>query len=113
MALKINKLERYKDQQQHTINNVVDKVNNEPSVHSMSDWFIPGVIDTSGTPSTVSLELSTAQAMVASLLSNLEEADVNCYIPRNKQAPSGKTEAEILLDLPKEVEEEIEETVVS
>ena len=89
MALKISQPERYTDQQQHTIKDVVDKVNDEASVQSKSDQSIPGVIDTSDTPLTDSLELSTAQALIASLTSSLPEAERNRYIPRNKQAPGG------------------------
>ena len=51
MALKISQLEQYTDQQQLTINDVVDKVNNEASICSKSDPSIPGLIDTSGIPS--------------------------------------------------------------
>ena len=101
MVLKISQLERYTDQQQHTLNNVVDKVNDEASVHSKSDQSIPGVIDTSGTPSTKSSELSTTQALIASLTASLAGAERNRYIPCNKVDP---IEAVTELILPVEVE---------
>ena len=88
MALKISQLERYTHQQQHTINNVVDKVNNEVSICSKSNHSIPGMIDTSGTPSaSASSKLLTAQALIASLTSSLVEAEKNRYILRNKRRP--------------------------
>ena len=64
---------------------MVDKVNDDASIRSKSDQSIPGVIDTSGTPSTNSSELSTAQALIASLTASLADAEGNRYIPRNKQ----------------------------
>ena len=86
MALKISQLERYTDQQQHTINDVVDKVNDDTSIFSKSDCSIPGMIDTSGTPSASdSSKLSIAQALIATLTANLVEANRNCHIPRNKR----------------------------
>ena len=46
------------------------------------------MIETSGTPSTAeSSELSTTQALIASLTSSLPEAEKNRYRPRNKQGP--------------------------
>ena len=79
MALKVSQLERYTDQQQNTINDVVDKVNDDAS---RSDRSIPGVIKTKGTPSTSdSSELSTAQALIISLTASLVDAEKNRYIP--------------------------------
>ena len=42
----------------------------------------------SGTPSTDSLELSTTQALTASLTTSLADAERNRYIPRNKRPSS-------------------------
>ena len=48
------------------------------------------MIDTSGSgPSTDSSELSTAQALIASLTSNLADTKKNRYRPRNKQGGRG------------------------
>ena len=86
MALKISQLERYIDQQQHTINNVVDKVNNEAIICSKSDRSIPGMIDTSGTPSASDAsKLLTVQALIASLTSSLAKDKRHNHIPRHKQ----------------------------
>ena len=77
MALKISQLKWYTNQE-HTINDVVDKVNDEASIRSKSDWSFPEMIDTSGTPSAPDLlELSTVQALIASLTSSLAEAERN------------------------------------
>ena len=70
MALKIGELERYTDRQQNMVNELVDEVNDDPSICSRSDQSIPGMIETSGTPSIAdSSELSTAQVLIASLTS--------------------------------------------
>ena len=88
MALKISQLKRYTDQQQGTINDVVDKVNDDPSIRSRGDRSIPGMIETSDSPSTTdSSKLSTAQALIASLTSSLAEAERNCYRRRQRQGP--------------------------
>ena len=91
MVLKVSQLERYTDQQQTTINDVVDKVNDEAS---RSDRSIPGVIETKGTPSTSdSFELSTAQALIVSLTASLVEAEKNHYIPqRDRPGPGGRVD---------------------
>ena len=110
MVLKISQLEQYTDQQQHTINDVVGKVNDEASIRNKSDQSIPGVIDTSGTPSASdSLELSTEQALITSLTSSLVEAERNQHIPHNKRGPAEAVIEPVLLE---EVEEEIKENVV-
>ena len=73
MALKITQLERFADNQNKTLSDVIDKVNDEAS---RSDRSIPGVIDTSGTPSTSdSSALSTAQALIVSLTASLADAE--------------------------------------
>ena len=84
MAIKISELERYTDRQQCTVNDLVDKVDKDPSICSRSDQSIPGMIETNGTPSIDSLELSTSQALIASLQSSLAEAKKNRYRSRNK-----------------------------
>ena len=81
MVLEISQLKQYADQQQHTINDVVDKINDEASIRSKNDRSIPGMIDMSSTPSASdSSELSIAQALIKSLTSSLAEAERNCYI---------------------------------
>ena len=73
MALKITQLERFTDQQNTTLSDVIDKVNDEAS---RSDRSIPGIINTAGTPSTSeSLALSTAQALIVSLTTSLADAE--------------------------------------
>ena len=90
MALKISQLERYTNRQQVVINDVIDKVQDDDSVRSRSDRFIPGVIKTNGTPSTTnSSELSTAQALIASLTASLADAERNRYIPTHRRQPGG------------------------
>ena len=65
MALKIVQLKQFTDDQNKTLSDVIDKVNDEAS---RSDKSIPGVINRSGTPSTFgSSALSTAQALILSL----------------------------------------------
>ena len=57
MALKITQLERFTDDQKKNLSDVINKVNDKAS---RSDRSIPGVINTSGTPSTSnSSELAT------------------------------------------------------
>ena len=80
MALKITQLERYADDQNKTLDDIIDKVNDEAS---RSDRSIPGVIDTSGTSSlSDSSALSTAQALIVSLTARVAEAESRRYIPR-------------------------------
>ena len=75
MALQISRLERYTDQQQSAINNVIDKVQDKQSKGNRS---IPRMIETTSTPSTAdSSELSTAQALIESLTLRLDEAERN------------------------------------
>ena len=90
MALKISELKRYSYQQQSTINDVVDKVDNNTSICSKSDRSIPDMIKTSGTPLTIdSSEQSTTQSLIASLTLSLAEAKRSRYRPRNKRGPGG------------------------
>ena len=78
MALKISQLEQYTDQQQHTINDMVDKVNDKASI---SDRSISGIIDTIGTPSiSDSSALSTAQPLIVSLTASLVDTEKNPYV---------------------------------
>ena len=87
MTLKISQLERYTDQQQNTINDVVDKVNDEAN---RSNRSIPGVIETNGTLLTIDFsELSTAQALIASLTTSLADAERKRYIPPHKRKQGG------------------------
>ena len=86
MALKITQLERYADDQNKTLSDVIDKVNEEAS---RGDRSIPGMIETS-TPSSSSESsaLSAAQALVASLQAKLTDAESRRYDPnRNRQGP--------------------------
>ena len=79
MALKIMQLERFADDQNKTLSDVIDKVNDEAS---RSDRSIPRVIDTSGTPSlSKSSALSTAQALIVSLTARVADAENRGYIP--------------------------------
>ena len=79
MALKITQLERYADDQNKTLSNVIDKVNDEAS---RSNRSIPGMINTS-TPSSPSKTsaLTTAQALIASLQARLTNAESRRYDP--------------------------------
>ena len=82
MALKISQLEKYTDEQQLAINDVIDKVEDDPSIRSRGDRSIPRMIETRRTPSTAdSSKLSTAQALIASLTSRLDEAERNRHVP--------------------------------
>ena len=65
MANRMGELERYTDNQQSKVNELVDQVN-ESSSRSFRDRSIPGMIDTSESGGSAS-ELSTAQALIASL----------------------------------------------
>ena len=86
MALKITQLERFMDDQNKTLSDVIDKVNDEAS---RGDRSIPGMIDTSTSSSTSkSSALSTAQALVVSLQARLTEAESRKYDPNhNRQGP--------------------------
>ena len=86
MALKIGQLERYTDRQQEAINDVVDKVQDNTSVRSRSDKSIPGVINTNGTSTTDSSELSTAQALIVLLTASLADAERNRHVPQRDQS---------------------------
>ena len=87
MALKITQLKRYADDQNKTLDDIIDKVNDEAS---RSDRSIPGVIDTSGTslPSESSA-LSTAQAFIVSLTARVAEVESRRYVPSrdNRRGP--------------------------
>ena len=88
MALKITQLERFTDQQNTTLSDVIDKVNDEAS---RNDRSIPGMIDTAGTPSTSkSLALSTAQALIVSLTASLADAEKRQRVPRRDQQGPGR-----------------------
>ena len=93
MAMEISQLKRYTDQQQNTVNELVDKVNEDPSINSRSNWSIPWMIETNGTPSTDSSKLSMAQALIASLQPSLAEAKKNWYRPKNKGPGRGGDQA--------------------
>ena len=79
MTLKITQLERYADDQNKTLSNMIDKVNDEAS---RSNRSIPGMIDTS-TPSSLSESsaLTTAQALIALLQARLTDAESRQYDP--------------------------------
>ena len=66
-------LERYSNSQHSKVNELVNQVN-EASSRSRSDQPIPGMIDTSDSGSS-SMDLSTANALIASLRANLLEAN--------------------------------------
>ena len=79
IALKVSQLERYTDQQQTPINDVVDKVNDEAS---RSNRSISRVNKTKGTQSpSDSSELYTAQALIVSLTASLVDAEKNPLHP--------------------------------
>ena len=79
MALKITQVERYADDQNKTLSDVINKVNDKAS---RSDRSIPGVIDTSRPPSpSKSSALSTAQALIASLTARVADTESRRYNP--------------------------------
>ena len=80
MALKIGQLERYTDQLQGGVNDLIDKVQDDTSVHSRSDRSISGVIDIDKS-TTDSSELSTTQTLIASLTASLADAERNRHVP--------------------------------
>ena len=83
IALKITKLERFTDDQNKTLSDMIDKVYDEAS---RSDRSIPGVIDTSGTPSSSeSSALYTAQTLIVSLTAKIADAENRQYILSHNQ----------------------------
>ena len=92
MVLKVSQLERFTDQQNTTLNNVVDKINDEAS---RSDRSIPGIINTAGTPSTSeSLALSMAQALIVSLTVSLADTERGVLGPVNEAVDQRLTQYE-------------------
>ena len=88
MALQIMRLEKYTDDQQSAINNVIDKVQDD---QSRGDRSIPGLIETSTTPSVAdSAELSQAQALIASLTSRLTVAEQQRHDPHRQRRQPGR-----------------------
>ena len=79
MVLKVGQLERFTDQLQGGVNDLIDKVQDDASVRSRSDRSIPGVINIDKS-TTDSSDLSTAQALTASLTASLVDAEKNRYI---------------------------------
>ena len=78
ITLKITQLEQFTDQQNNTLSDVIDKVNDEAS---RSDRSISGVIEKSGTLSTSdSSALSTNQALIIPLTASLEDAESRCHV---------------------------------
>ena len=78
MALNITQLERFTDQQNTTLSNVIDKVNDEAS---RNDRSIPRMIDTAGTPSTSDLlALPTAQVLIVLLTASLADAEKRQHV---------------------------------
>ena len=91
MALEISELKQYTDRQQSTVNELVDQVDNIASESSQSNQSIPGRINTSDSgPSTDSLELSTAQALISSLKTSLADAEKNRFQPRGRDSEQGR-----------------------
>ena len=90
MALKISQLERYTDRQQEAIHDVIDKVQDNASVCSRSNRSIPGDIDTNGTSTTDSSELSIAQTLITSLTASLADAERHQHVPRHRQPGPGR-----------------------
>ena len=92
MALKVNQLERFTNQLQGGVNNLIDKVQDDTSVQSRSKRSIPGVIDTDKSTSDSS-DLSTVQSLILSLTASLVDAEKNQYIPqRDQRGPSGRVD---------------------
>ena len=92
MALTVNQMERFTDQLQGGVNDLIDKVQDDTSVRSRSDRSIPGVIDTDKSTS-VSSDLSTAQALIVSLTASLVDVEKNQYIPqRDQPGPGGRVD---------------------
>ena len=92
MALKINQLERFTDQLLGEVNDLIDKVQDNTSVHSRSDRSIPVVINTDKSTSD-SCDLFTAQALIVSLTESLVDVEKNQYIPqRDQPSPSGRVD---------------------
>ena len=81
-ALQLMRLEKYTDDQQSAINNIIDVQQNQ----SRSNRSIPGLIETTTTPSLAdTTELTTAQALIASLTSRLTVAERERYDPNRQQ----------------------------
>ena len=85
-ALQIHRLEKYTDDQQVALNGLIDR-----EAQSRGDRSIPGLIETTTTPSLGdTTELTSAQALIASLQSQLSVAQQNRYDPkRQRQQPGG------------------------
>ena len=91
MALKVNQLERFTNQLKGGVNDLIDKVQDNTSVCSRSDKSFPGVIDTDKSTSDYS-DLSTAQALIASLTVSLIDTEKNRYTPlRDRPGPGGRS----------------------
>ena len=58
-------------------------------MRSRSDRSISGVIKTNGTSTTDSSQLSTTQALSASLTASLAESEKNRYFPPHRRQPGG------------------------
>ena len=87
IALQIGRLKRYTDQQQSAINNLIDKVQDD---QSRGDRSVPGMIETTSTPSTAdSSEISIGQALISLLKSRLDDAKRNQYAPNRQRRQPG------------------------
>ena len=80
------RIDKYTDDQQSALNGLIDREG-----HNRSDRSIPGLIEMSTTPSLGdTTELTTAQALIASLTSRLSVAEHQQYNPnRTRRQPVG------------------------
>ena len=84
-ALQIMQLEKYTNDQQVALNGLIDRES-----QSRSDRSVPGLIETTTTPSLGdTTELTSAQALIASLTSQLSVAQQQRYDPNRQQQPGG------------------------
>ena len=84
-VLQIKCLEKYTDEQQVAINGLIDR-----ETQSRSERSIPGLIETTTTPSLGNtMELSTVQALIVSLTSQLSVAQQQHYDPNWQRQPGG------------------------
>ena len=80
------RLEKYTDDQQVALNGLIDREAQSRS----GERSIPGVIETTTTPSLGNTtELSSAQALIASLTSQLSVAQQQRYDPNRQRQPGG------------------------
>ena len=85
-VLQIMRLKKYTDDQQVALNGLIDRESQSRS----GERSIPGVIKTTTTPSLGdTTELSSAQALIASLTSQLSVAQRQRYDPNRNRQPGG------------------------